>query len=136
MFFYLFLQSIFLLILSSKYMKTFKIPIFPINIINIIFYSAHQTTNEWSVNFYTGSRFLAGTSADINIQLNGNLGNSEIIVLKPTDRMPSGSVKKFNFIVNNNVGKVESLTIRLQPLVPLIYDWNLYKVSFFDNVFI
>jgi hypothetical protein len=85
---------------------------------------------HWSLTLYTYIDSPGSLTTDVYVLMKGHLGRTGSIILKNTEPLKSGSVRKFNFnLQNNNLGKLESIEISIPPPEHESYNWHLYKVK-------
>jgi hypothetical protein len=99
-----------------------------------IFSKLTNCENEtWKVFLETGRRSFSGSSANIFMQLIGDLKESEIIFINPNGRRDIGSIIKYPFTFNNDIGSLRQLVIGLQRNQLFYSDWFLYRVCRFST---
>lgn len=90
---------------------------------------------NWRIVFYTGDKVWAGTDSEIYIELIGDMGNSNIIRIRPkkhqleadcVDIFPLGDLD------GKNIGNLKSIIIGKQHSYSFFNDWQLVKIEIYD----
>ena len=85
---------------------------------------------NWSLILYTNTDSQDSLTTNVFFQMNGHLGQSNIIMFKNNNTLKSGSARKFNFsLENNNIGNLEVIEISISNIESDSFNWHLHKVN-------
>ena len=91
-----------------------------------------KNRESWSIRVYTSNQLLSGSTTDVFIQIYGDMSYSPKIKLENAEKFKKDSIKNLNFtFVSYPIGEVLSIEISIPELIPIYYDWNLFKVKIF-----